>query len=90
MFDPQYLVVAAVFLVVALVTAVGWLLVQGRGSGRARFSGTYSANLVVGTLGVAGWAVVFAVVGPLGGWAFVMIVAAAAIASLIRRRRSAH
>ena len=90
MFDPQYLVVAAVFAGMALVTAGGWLLMQGRGPGRARFAGTYSANLVAGTLCIAGWAVAFAVAGPLGGWAFVVVVAAAAIASLIRHRRSAH
>ena len=89
MFDPQYLVVAAVFAGMALMTAGGWLLVQGHGPGRPRFAGTDSANLVVGTLGVTGWAVAFALAGPLGGWTFVAVVAAAAIASLVRRR-SAH
>lgn len=90
MFDLQYLVVAAVFAGMALVAAGGWLLTEERGPARPRSAGTYSANLVAGTLGVAGWAVAFAVAGPPGGWAFVVVVAATAIASLIRRRRSAH
>ena len=67
MVDPQYLVVAAVFAGMALVTAGGWLIKQGHEPGRARFAGTYSANLVAGTLGVAGWAVAVAVASPLGG-----------------------